>query len=160
MSEGLRREWFSMNMHLGNRYVDSPINVYNEPESREQIVSEYQDAVNYTPSSRPGCRAPHVWLNDGRSTLDLFGRGFVMLVFDGQPAAAAPWREAARRIGVPLEIISIDEAAARTVYQKRYVLVRPDGHVTWRSDSMPEVADAILYKVTGHLRSINETVSL
>src|SRR5262249_30594969 len=31
--DGLRREWFSKNMHLGNRYVDSPVCVYDEPES-------------------------------------------------------------------------------------------------------------------------------
>ena len=33
----------------------------------------------YVPTARPGSRAPHVWLADGRSTLDLFGRGFVLL---------------------------------------------------------------------------------
>src|SRR5919205_498865 len=32
---------------------------------------------------RPGTRAPHVWLGDGRSTLDLFGAAFVVL----RPAA-------------------------------------------------------------------------
>ena len=33
----------------------------------------------YVPSARPGSRAPHVGLRDGRSILDLFGRGFVLL---------------------------------------------------------------------------------
>jgi hypothetical protein len=158
MSEGLKQEWFSMNMHLGNRYVDSPINVYSEAESRELIIQEYDDPINYRPSSRPGCRAPHVWLSSGRSTLDLFGRGFVLLAFDGQADDAAAFREAAQRTGVPLEIVTLDDPAARSVYEKRYVLVRPDGHVAWRGDSLPEDAAAILGTVSGQLKVINETV--
>jgi 2-polyprenyl-6-methoxyphenol hydroxylase-like FAD-dependent oxidoreductase len=156
LMEGLKREWFSMNMHLGNRYADSPVNVYNERESREQIVAEYQDAINYKPTSRPGCRAPHVWLADGRSTLDLFGRGFVLFMFDGQSGDAAALREAAEQRGVPLRVVRIDEPAARAVYEKRYVLVRPDGHVAWRSDSMPEDPDAVLGKVSGQLKQTEE----
>ena len=41
------------------------------------------DGVLHLPPSaldgRPGTRAPHVWLADGRSTLDLFGTEFVLL---------------------------------------------------------------------------------
>jgi hypothetical protein len=160
MSEGLKQEWFSMNMHLGNRYIDSPINVYAEPESREQLVAEYEDAIHYRPTSRPGCRAPHVWLNDGRSTLDLFGKGFVLLVLDGQAGAEAAFCESARQMGVPLEAVRLDEPAVRSVYEKRYVLVRPDGHVAWRGDAMPEDASAVLGKVSGQLRTINESISI
>jgi 2-polyprenyl-6-methoxyphenol hydroxylase-like FAD-dependent oxidoreductase len=160
LSEGMKKEWFSMNMHLGNRYVDSPINIYSEPESREQIAAEFADAVNYRPTSRPGCRAPHVWLGDGRSMLDLFGRGFVLLMFDGQASDAARLRDAARQMGVPFDAIRITEPAARTLYEKRYVLVRPDGHVAWRGDGMPEDVDAMLGTVIGQTRTINETVSI
>ena len=37
------------------------------------------ESASYEQTSRPGARAPHVWLPDGRSTLDLFGRGFTLL---------------------------------------------------------------------------------
>jgi 2-polyprenyl-6-methoxyphenol hydroxylase-like FAD-dependent oxidoreductase len=150
LSEGLKREWFSLNMHLGNRYIDSPICIYGEPESREQIVAEYEEAIHYKPTSRPGCRAPHVWLSDGRSTLDLFGKGFVLLVFDGQATDAAGMRKAAQCLGMPLEVLPIHEPAARLLYEKRYVLVRPDGHVAWRSNHLPEDPAAVLGKVCGH----------
>jgi hypothetical protein len=48
------------------------------------ILSEDgDDGVLHLPPSaldgRPGTRAPHVWLADGRSTLDLFGSQFVVL---------------------------------------------------------------------------------
>lgn len=160
LSEGLKREWFSLNMNLGYRYVDSPVNIYNEPESREQIAFEYEDGMHYRQTSRPGCRAPHAWLQDGRSTLDLFGRGFVLLVFDGAVDEAAALIAAATARGVPLQAVAVAEPAARAVYEKRYVLVRPDGHVAWRSDVMPEDAEAILQTVTGNPRTHHETVSL
>ena len=38
--------------------------------------------MTYTQTARPGSRAPHAWLSPGRSTLDLFGRSFVLLRFD------------------------------------------------------------------------------
>lgn len=35
----------------------------------------------YLPVGRPGHRAPHLWLDKARSTLDLFGKGFVALTY-------------------------------------------------------------------------------
>jgi 2-polyprenyl-6-methoxyphenol hydroxylase-like FAD-dependent oxidoreductase len=162
LGEGLKREWFSTNMHLGNRYVGSPINVYNEPESDVQNAAEFEDAVNYVPSTRPGCRAPHAWLDDGRSrsTLDLFGRGFVLLNF-GEPAQEAQdLVDAARSKAIPIELVRIDQAHVREAYSKRFVLVRPDGHVAWRADAVPSDASQILDKISGNLRTINETISV
>lgn len=37
---------------------------------------------NYVSRTRPGARGPHAWLEDGRSTLDLFGAGFTLPVLD------------------------------------------------------------------------------
>jgi 2-polyprenyl-6-methoxyphenol hydroxylase-like FAD-dependent oxidoreductase len=160
LAEGLKSEWFSMNIHLGNRYTKSAVIAFTEPETDEQIAAEYDDAINYRPSSRPGCRAPHVWLDDGRSTLDLFGRGFVLLEFDGAGDNAAALRTRAQQMGVPLQIIRITEPEAARLYEKRYVLVRPDGHVAWRGDGIPEDTAALLAMVTGHLRTNDETIQI
>jgi hypothetical protein len=141
LSEGMKREWFCMNMHLGYRYVDSPICIYDEPESREQIAAEYADGMSYRPSTRPGCRAPHAWLADGRSTLDLFGRGFVLLAFGD---VHDPF----------VKTIRIDEPQVKALYEKRYVLVRPDGHVAWRGDTIPEDPAAILAVAEGRTRAL------
>lgn len=148
LSEGLKREWFSLNMHLGNRYVDSPVCVYSEPESREQIVEEYNDGVNYRPTTRPGCRAPHAWLADGRSTLDLFGRAHVLVSFAADEGLRG-FADAARDAGVPLALQSIDKPQVAALYEKRHVLVRPDGHVAWRGDTLPADPAALFATISG-----------
>jgi hypothetical protein len=92
------------------------------------------EASSYTQTARSGARAPHVWLSDGRSTLDLFGRGFV-LVRIGLPAPdVTPLKVAAVRRRLPLSVIDIDEPAVEAAYEQKLVLVRPDGHVAWRDD--------------------------
>ena len=61
--------------------------------------------MEYRPTTRPGARAPHAWLPDGRSTLDLFGRGFVLLrLGDAAPDPDALASAFARR-GVPLAVV-------------------------------------------------------
>lgn len=147
--EGLRREWFSMNMHLGYRYVDSPINVYTESESREQIAQEFEDGMHYRPGTRVGCRAPHAWLADGRSTLDLFGRGFVLLQ-TGHDGDDAGMMAAAAQAGIPLTAVRLDGSELRSLYEKPYILVRPDGHVAWRGERLPDDCRRLLHTVTGH----------
>ncbi len=72
-TEMMRREWFSIGIHLGYRYGGSPIIVPDgTPEPPDEVTA-------YQHTARPGHRAPHAWLAGGRSTLDLFGRGFVLL---------------------------------------------------------------------------------
>jgi hypothetical protein len=103
--------------------------------------------TEHIPVALPGSRAPHVGLvRDGArlSTIDLFGRGFVLLTGpDGQA-----WRDSARavaeRLGVPIEAFSVGdelhdpENAWTTAYgvaAAGAVLVRPDAHVAWRRPS-------------------------
>lgn len=150
LAEGLKQEWFSMNIHLGNRYTASPVILYSDPEDPDAIEAEFNDAIHYRPTSRPGCRAPHAWLEDGRSTLDLFGRAFVLLDFGTGASDGAAFTAAARRVGIPLEHIPLAQPDIAALYEKRFVLVRPDGHVAWRGDNFPDHAHGILATVTGH----------
>lgn len=148
LEDGLRREWMSMNMHLGNRYLDTPI-VVHESESMEDARLEQADAINYRPTSRPGARAPHAWMKDGRSTLDLFGKGFVLLVFDTNVDVTSI-EAVARHAGVPLTTVRIEEQQIAALYDVPLVLVRPDGHVAWRARQLPKDPAAILATVTGN----------
>ncbi|MEP6873605.1 MAG: FAD-dependent oxidoreductase [Burkholderiales bacterium] len=151
LTQAMKREWYSANIHLGYRYLASPICVYADAEDPAQQQAEWNDASNYRPSSRVGCRAPHVWLADGRSTLDLFGRGYVVVAAPGAGGELAALAEAAARLGMPLTIEAPAEAAVRDAYERRFVLVRPDGHVAWRSDGAPADAEALVRTVAGRI---------
>jgi len=107
--------------------------------------------TEYEQTTFPGARAPHVWLRDKRSTLDLFGKSFVMVRLGRSAPDPAPFEQAARRRAIPLETVSLDEAGLSQVYDHKLVLVRPDGHVAWRGDALPADAAAVVAKVTGTL---------
>jgi hypothetical protein len=139
----MSHEWHTIGIHLGYRYDESPVIVPDGTPAPPMPVATYE------PTTRPGARAPHAWLPDGRSMLDLFGASFVLLDFGDDPAACAALEAAAARRGVPLRTVAIDDAAIRTLYERRYVLVRPDGHVAWRADEPPADAQAVIDTVRG-----------
>jgi hypothetical protein len=133
----------TIGLQLGYRYEDSPICLADGTPAPE----DRPDAI--VPSARPGARAPHLWLRDGRSILDLFGRGFTLLRFGADAPEGSALAEAAAARGVPLEIATVGEAEARDLYACRLALVRPDGHVAWRGNDAPANAGAIVDRVRG-----------
>jgi 2-polyprenyl-6-methoxyphenol hydroxylase-like FAD-dependent oxidoreductase len=135
----------SPGIEFGYRYSGSPICIPDGPEPPQD------DQGRYTPTTWPGARAPHVWLKDGRSTLDLFGKGFTLLVFAPERTDASAFTEAAKRVRLPLDVVILDEPLARKIYERLLVLVRPDGHVAWRGDEVPANAAAVIDKVRGAL---------
>jgi len=141
-SNGATSRLYTENMLLGYCYEGSPICV---PDGSPPISIERRDFVA---AARPGMRAPHAWLGEGRSTLDLFGNGFVLLRFAGH-ARGGNLAEAGARRGVPLQLVDIADPAIAELYERNLVLVRPDGHVAWRGDEPPEDADALIDRVRG-----------
>ena len=79
---------------------------------------------------------------------DLLGPGFTLIAFGEIDSGS--WESAAARSGVPFSIVRLEEAAVRAVYGRDYLLVRPDQHVCWRGDSLPEQPSTILDRVSGH----------
>jgi 2-polyprenyl-6-methoxyphenol hydroxylase-like FAD-dependent oxidoreductase len=142
-SEAMRHEWFTLGAHLGYRYEGSPICWPDDSEAPPD------NPRNYVPTARPGHRAPHAYLADGRSILDLFGRGFTLLGFGKSAEQAEPLLAAARERNVSISFITITDPQIAALYQRNYVLVRPDGHVAWRDDRMPEDALCIIDVVRG-----------
>lgn len=149
-TEMMRREWFSIGIHLGYIYEGSPIVVPDGSPMPELTVS------SYTPTARPGSRAPHFWLSEGHSVLDEFGRDYVLLAFSGAPAPEE-LVAAAERLGVPFRLLVVDDPQAAELYEKRYVLVRPDGQVSWRSDELPDKPDELLDCVRGVTPTVDMT---
>jgi hypothetical protein len=107
------------------------------------------DPQRFAPTTRPGTRAPHAWLPDGRSTLDLFGDGFVLLRLGERPPDGTAFAEAAQARSVPFREIALPEPDIAALYERRLVLVRPDGHVAWRGDDCPADTEAIIERVRG-----------
>jgi 2-polyprenyl-6-methoxyphenol hydroxylase-like FAD-dependent oxidoreductase len=134
---------FTDNLRLGYCYEASPIVL---PDGTKGPPIETPDFV---PNARPGTRAPHAWLGPGRSTLDLFGKGFVLLRFAPQVGSAGALGEAAAARGVPFRIFDIADPAIAALYERPLVLVRPDGHVAWRGDAVPPDAFALIDRVRG-----------
>jgi len=142
-TETMRHEWFMNGFHLGYRYDDSPI-VWPDGTPPPPL-----ETSTYTQTARPGARAPHVWLADGRSTLDLYGKGFVLLRLGVDAPAGEGIVGAAKARGVPLTVAPLDEPAVLDAYQRRLVLVRPDGHVAWRDDVEPADPAVLIDVVRG-----------
>jgi hypothetical protein len=137
------RVWHRWGIHLGAIYEGSPITM---PDGTPRPTD---DTYDYTPTTRPGSRAPHLWLRPGISILDLFGRNHVLLRFGTDAPDVAPLRDAALSCGVPLDIHTIDNAEAARLYERKLVLVRPDGYVAWRGDAVPAQPLALIDRIRG-----------
>jgi 2-polyprenyl-6-methoxyphenol hydroxylase-like FAD-dependent oxidoreductase len=135
------RVFRTLGLQIGYRYEGSPLCVADgSPQPPD-------DPSSYVATARPGARAPHVVLRNGRSTLDLFGKGFVLLRLRGGDASVFERAAAAQRL--PLEVVTLEEPEVLDAYGNAFVLVRPDGHVAWRGDSLPADAAALIDRVRG-----------
>ncbi|MEJ2378534.1 MAG: hypothetical protein P8Y71_25185 [Pseudolabrys sp.] len=135
-------EFRTLGLQIGYAYENSSICVENGS------APPPYDPATYVPNARPGARAPHVWIEDGVSTLDLFGRSFVLLRFAGAPSADRI-AQAAAAPNVPLTVRDIGSEEAAATYANKLVLVRPDGHVAWRADAAPADCSALIKRVRG-----------
>lgn len=139
--KGARREFLNeQGMIFGATYQSSAVIPDGSP---RPVVAD--PVTQYQPSAWPGARAPHAWVRKAGervSTVDLVGNGFV--VFTGSKGAA--WAEAARSLEVK-PIVLGDEEPWRELYgidETGAVLVRPDGHVAWRSAGLVPAPDRAL----------------
>ncbi len=137
--------WLSVPEHLKFQYCyeGSPICIPDGTPAPDP------EPPRFVATTRPGARAPHAWLADGRSTLDLFGDGFTLLRLGARPPDAASLLEAAAARGVPLREVVIADPAIAALYERSLVLVRPDGHVAWRGDACPADPLAVVDRVRG-----------
>jgi 2-polyprenyl-6-methoxyphenol hydroxylase-like FAD-dependent oxidoreductase len=137
------RMFRTIGLQIGYRYEESPICL------QDGTLPYPDDPENFVPSARPGSRAPHAWLGDGRSILDLYGRGFVLLRFGSDAPDVSAFEAAAAACRMPLKAVTVTEPGAAQLYERRLVLVRPDGHVAWRADEVPANPALVIDKVRG-----------
>jgi len=129
-------------LNFGYFYDGSPIIAYDgEPQPHYTMG-------DFTPSSVPGCRAPHIWLRDGRSLYDALGADYTLLRLD-PTADVSGLMAAAERRGLPLALLDVDDAEARRLYGRPLTLVRPDQHVAWRGEAAPGDPGSLIDLVRG-----------
>jgi 2-polyprenyl-6-methoxyphenol hydroxylase-like FAD-dependent oxidoreductase len=132
-----------LGIEAGYRYVGSPI-VRPEPGDGPD-----PDNPHYVPTTWPGARLPHVWLNDGTALHDRLGPGYTLLRLGGTTVDTTDLARALRATGAPLDVLDIEDDAAREIYGYDLLLVRPDLHVVWRGNEQLEDAGAVAAIVTG-----------
>lgn len=97
----------------------------------------------FTPSTVPGCRTPHVWLDSGESLYDAMGHDYALLRTDPN-LDIGPLLQEAKARSIPLRVVDITGEASRHIYKEALVLSRPDQHVAWRGNQLPNDLDALL----------------
>jgi 2-polyprenyl-6-methoxyphenol hydroxylase-like FAD-dependent oxidoreductase len=128
-------------IEFGYRYDGSPV-ICNESHT---APADHMHA--YIPGTQPGTRPPSLFLEDGQAIFDLFGLGFTLLRFAGLDVDSVAAAAAER--GLPLKVVDIRNDHARMLYERDLVLIRPDHHVAWRGDTVPDNPGAILDRVRG-----------
>ncbi|HLG83796.1 MAG TPA: FAD-dependent oxidoreductase [Bradyrhizobium sp.] len=129
-------------LNFGYYYDASPIIAYDGAQPPPYTMADY------TPSTVPGCRMPHVILKDGGSLYDAMGPAFTLLRFDTKIDTAA-LAAAARARRLPLRILDVERPDAAGFEAGRLVLSRPDQHVAWRGDRVPDDPAALIDRVRG-----------
>ena len=148
-----------LGIEAGYRYVNSPI-VWPEPGDGPD-----SDNPQYVPTTWPGARLPHVWLNDptaphNRIALhDCLGSRYSLLRLGGTRVDTANLERALHATGAPLAVLDFEDEAAREIYGFDLLLVRPDLHVVWRGNQIPGDAGAIAAVAIGQPATIDSAAS-
>ncbi|MBA3298007.1 MAG: 2-polyprenyl-6-methoxyphenol hydroxylase, partial [Acidobacteria bacterium] len=121
----------------------SPV-IADEPGGPEHLFREY------VPTTWPGARLPHVWLENGTAIQDLVGLGYTLLRLGGTTLDTSAMEGAIRAGGAPFEVLTVADEAARDIYGYDLILLRPDMHVVWRGQRPPGDPVALASLVTGH----------
>ncbi|WP_407359231.1 FAD-dependent monooxygenase [Microbacterium sp. LTA6] len=126
-------------LNYGYVYGASPIIAYDDEQAPGYSMGEY------TPSTVPGCRAPHFTLPDGSSFYDRLSAGYTLVVHDGGDGAALS--AAAEIRGIPFAVVEADPEILPTEYRCALTLVRQDQHVVWRGDTADAETAAHLWEL-------------
>jgi 2-polyprenyl-6-methoxyphenol hydroxylase-like FAD-dependent oxidoreductase len=140
IAEGVRAQathFDMLGLQLGYVYADGAFAREGEP------PAPITDPSVFEPTAEVGSRLPHGWLGDGRSTLDLVqAEGMTLLTL----GAHDRWADAVATTSVPVHHVRLGiDADAGDAWRQRCrlldrgaLLVRPDQHIAWRHDDIPD----------------------
>jgi 2,4-dichlorophenol 6-monooxygenase len=158
-------EYNAHGVEMNQRYASSAV----ISEGAQFPASDRDHELHYIPTTCPGARVPHVWLQrDGLpiSTLDIVGKGrFSILTGIGGDMWALAAAEAAEHYGIPVDVHHIgpgcaltdlygEWAVTRAIDEAGCLLVRPDGHIGWRAANAASDASSAGKRLNDALGSI------
>jgi 2,4-dichlorophenol 6-monooxygenase len=151
-------EFNAHGVEFNQRYTSAAV----VPDGTEEPAYERDPELYYRPTTWPGARLPHCWVEHGGrkvSTIDLAGKGrFTLLTGIGGESWAQAAATVSTRTGVPIAAFVVgpgrdvldlydDWAALSEVSESGCVLIRPDIHVAWRSHDLAGDPAAALARV-------------
>jgi 2,4-dichlorophenol 6-monooxygenase len=161
---------YQFNTHgieMGQSYTSDAV----APDGSDAPPPPRDPELYYTPSTRPGGRLPHVWLQAGTdtvSTLDICSSENLTLVVG---IGGEPWIRAAEKTAAELGVrLSTRAVGYRQLYDDvcgdwerisgidddGCLLVRPDRHIAWRSAQLPDDPAAELRRVLRQVLALSD----
>lgn len=123
------QQYAAAGLNFGYYYDSSPIIAYDEGEHPPYSMG------SFTPSTVPGCRVPHAWLDRDTSIVDVLGDGYT--IARREPGLdVQPLIEAFLSRGVPVRCVEISSKGA--AFDFPLMIVRPDQHIAWRGTAIPD----------------------
>ena len=129
-------------LNFGYFYDRSPLIAYDGEPAPDYTM------FDYTASTVPGCRTPHLWLSDGRSLYDALGPDYSLLRLDPS-ADPEPLLRAAKARRLPLSPLDVQTRERPPAYRHKLLISRPDQHVGWRGDEAPAEPQALIDQLRG-----------
>lgn len=102
--------------------------------------------------ARAGHHLAPAALPSGRNVFEALGPGYTLLAFDADPGMVQVWRDTARSLNLPFDVVEGPWAGEAMRYGARLILVRPDQFVAWvgeDQDLSEEQARVVLTRVCG-----------
>ncbi len=127
----MRREWFTLGIHLGYRYDGSPI---CWPDGTPGAARRVR-ALRRRRRGPAIARRTRGWPTAARRSTCSAAASCCCGCETSMPRQASRIAEAAQQRGVPLSSSISPSRTSPTLYESKFVLVRPDGHVCWRGDA-------------------------
>ncbi len=128
----VRREFNIPGVTFGERYDASPL-VFSDP---AEVPPD--QANEYIPTTTPGGRLPHRWLDGERSLYDLLGFEWTVLAPEHLQGEAQVLADAGASAGLDVKVLVLKADQVDGLLANGMLLVRPDQVVAWRGNTAPE----------------------
>lgn len=128
-------------LNFGYFYERSPVIAYDGEALPGYTIDEFRQ------STVPGCHTPHLWLrHGGHSTTHwvLTSRCCVSI----RRSRSAPSLRL-QPAGAPMTRLDMEADEAGALYPHKLLLSRPDQHVAWRGNKLPDNPIALIDQVRG-----------